>query len=421
MRSAVYMSRPDLERLRDRRLQAQIRHCAAHVPFYRDTLRQLGLAPAAIRQPKDLRQLPVITKAMIRSDPRRFKALHLRPPIRFRSHSSGSTGEPLWTEFDLRAWWRRKFFAKLRARLECGWRPGQRMAVLDCVADGRFHPGGGSARVQTNLMRVGTFSIFGDAAILLARLQAFQPISIYGFPSALFRLAEIAEDRNQGLPGLKRIFTSSEYLSPNVRSLIQRVFAAPVFDIYGCTEVKEIAWQCERREGYHINEDDLICEIVVGDRPAEPGEEGEVVVTDLLNRAMPLIRYRVGDRALRLDRPCRCGRAFALMRPCAGRASDDLVLPDGRRVSPYAVTTAIEHVSGLRQYQVVQDSPQRLTVRIIAGAEVQLRVGAEIQRILNDVLGAALEIRIEVRPRIDPEENGKFKVIVGLPDAGGRA
>ena len=101
-----------------------------------------------------------------------------------------------------------------------------------------------------------------------------------------------------------------------MRKFIEKAFGAEVFDIYGCTEIKEIAWECEKHEGYHINEDDVYVEILHGESPAKPGEVGDIVLTDLRNKAMPLIRYRIGDRGLLIAGNCSCGRTFLTHGSC---------------------------------------------------------------------------------------------------------
>ncbi len=83
-------------------------------------------------------------------------------------------------------------------------------------------------------------------------------------PNHLFRLAQEIEHKKLDIPSVNRIFTSSEYLEPGMRKFIEEAFGAEVFDIYGCTEMKEIAWECEKHEGYHINEDDVYVEILQG-------------------------------------------------------------------------------------------------------------------------------------------------------------
>ena len=122
-----------------------------------------------------------------------------------------------------------------------------------------------------------------------------------------------------------------------MRRYIKDRYAADVFDIYGCTEIKEIAWECERHNGYHINEDEVLVEILDGDKPVGWDEVGDIVITDLRNKAMPLIRYRIGDRGLLRPGPCSCGRTFALMAPSAGRSSDFIITPNGQKLSPIPV------------------------------------------------------------------------------------
>jgi phenylacetate-CoA ligase len=184
-----------------------------------------------------------------------------------------------------------------------------------------------------------------------------------------------------------------------------------VFDIYGCTEIKEIAWECERHNGYHINEDEVLVEILKGDNPVNWDEVGDIVITDLRNKAMPLIRYRIGDRGLFRRGPCSCGRTFALMEPSAGRSSDFIITPNGKWLSPYLFTTAIEKINGLLQYQLVQEDVQSIIVKAIMAEQTGALELDEIKKRIQAVVVEPIDITVEACEKIDIEENGKFKVV----------
>jgi len=184
-----------------------------------------------------------------------------------------------------------------------------------------------------------------------------------------------------------------------------------VFDIYGCTEIKEIAWECERHNGYHINEDEVLVEILNGNKPVDWDEVGDIVITDLRNKAMPLIRYRIGDRGLFRPGPCSCGRTFALMAPLAGRSSDFIITPNGHRLSPYLFTTAIEKINGLLQYQLVQEDVQSIIVKAIMAEQNGALELKNIKERIQAVVVEPMDIKVEACEKIDNEENGKFKVV----------
>ena len=135
---------------------------------------------------------------------------------------------------------------------------------------------------------------------------------------------------------------SGELLRPAVRDAITDALGARVFDIYGSSETKEIAWEC-RNGGMHVNADVVRLEVLDdASRPVPDGVEGGLVATFLVKRAMPLLRCRTGDRGSLLTETCGCGHPFPLLGVVTGRQADALVLAGGRRVSPYALTCAME-------------------------------------------------------------------------------
>ena len=116
------------------------------------------------------------------------------------------------------------------------------------------------------------------------------------------------------------IMTGGEVLLPEVRTLIESTFGTRVTDVYACNETRDIAWQCRHAGGYHINADNVLVEIVTGDRRAERGEIGEVVLTDLNRHVMPIIRYKNGDLARWATEPCPCGCRLPMLAEIIGRS-----------------------------------------------------------------------------------------------------
>ncbi len=192
--------------------------------------------------------------------------------------------------YERRAWATLKHLVKLRARLACGVRVTDRVALLDATPPSQD-------RATRRPLESRRAHQRAAAAPKRSRIGSSPspPTSIYGLPSALLEVASALADRGQTL-AIERVFTSGELLRPAVRDAIADAFQARVFDIYGSSETKEIAWECP--EGaMHVNADVIHLEVLDDDgRPLPVGVEGNLVATSLVNHAMPLLRYRVGDR-----------------------------------------------------------------------------------------------------------------------------
>ena len=256
-------------------------------------------------------------------------------------------------------------------------------------------------------------SILQPAASVAAQLAAFRPHTVYGLPSALLEVADSLRDA--GDLGVRRIFTSGELLRPAVRQAISEGFGARVFDVYGSSETKEIAWECVAGS-MHVNADVVRVEVLDdADRPLPAGVEGDLVATLLVNRAMPLLRYRIGDRGSLLAGRCPCGHPFPLLGVVTGRRADVLVLADGHRVSPYALTCAMEQVGDVLRYQVTQLDPARLRVRAILDPSAdRLRIAGRIRAAMQGEVAHFLETDVEFVDRLPTGPRAKFRVVEPL-------
>lgn len=195
---------------------------------------------------------------------------------------------------------------------------------------------------------------------------------------------------------------------------MEEQFRCKVFDQYGCGEVESIAYECEAHHGYHIIDEHVLLEFLREDgSPAKPGEPGSVVVTDLDNYMMPFIRYKNGDRGIPSIDACSCGRGLSKMGKVQGRDSDIIFTPDGRVLTlpSFYGTSVLKHMKGLAQYQVVQESLNELTIRIVTDESLTQKDLDHLYMITADYVGDQMKISIEKIPRIEPDENGKVKLV----------
>ncbi|HKU59697.1 MAG TPA: hypothetical protein VJQ44_00675 [Gemmatimonadales bacterium] len=410
------MSAPllDADRLRAlaRRRLSRLLLTAGRTGFYQARLREAGVTGSSLLLERDpsavLAGMAPVSKAELREA---GDGLFVggRPRSGWRSSaSSGSTGEPFRVYYDARAWATLKLLVKWRARRRCGLGVQHRVALLEAVPPVDASPDGGPAG------RVARISIFQPAEVVAAQLVAFAPDAVYGLPSALREAGSILQDGGARFR-VPLIFTSGELLHPGARAAISRAFHGRVYDVYGSSETKEIAWECPAG-GMHVNADVMRVEIVDDAGGLLPeGAEGHIVATSLVNHAMPLLRYRLGDRGSLLPGRCDCGLAFPRLGVVTGREADMLELRGGRRVSPYALTCALERVGQVLRYQVTQLDPARVRVRAIAHPDADREAMAErIRAVLRAEVAPFLEADVEYVDRLAHGPRAKFRVVEPL-------
>lgn len=410
-------SRVDLQEQQLNLLKKQLDYCANHIAYYREGFAQLDFAPSSIRDLTQLEKLPLLDKVTVRDKAADFLNPNHSQTKLHKSFSSGSTGEPFASYFDTRAWYRKKYLVKLRARFACGMRIGQQVAILECENEEQIAARNKSVWLADVFLKVRVFSLFQNTEQLLSELREFEPQNIYAYPSHLLELASAGA--KPAIPGVERLFTSSEFLERGMRQFIEDQFEAPIYDHYGSTEFKEVAWQCKEKNWYHINNDELICEVVNSRGENVINEPGEIIVSDLRNKAMPLLRFRVGDLGLMSNDPCNCGYHGNSIKPLGGRSSDYLEMEGGIALSPFRFTTEIEYLPGLLQYQVVQRSLQEIDVRTRWQSEPASDSMQKVESIIREALvqgsseelAKKVQINVEACNSIANEENGKFKVI----------
>jgi len=226
--------------------------------------------------------------------------------------------------------------------------------------------------------------------------------------------------------GLRYGMFGAEPWTEGIRHALERALGCPAYDIYGLSEIvgPGVAGECEAREGLHVCDDHFLPEII---DPATgsvlgPGREGELVLTTLTKRAIPMIRYRTGDITTLTDEPCRCGRTSARIARLKGR-SDDMLIIKGVNLYPSEVERALLAVEDLvPHYQLVVDRREtlaRLEIQVEPAPSLVERCGGwaeahpeivalrgRVAERVTKAIGLTVEAVI-VRPRTIPRSEGK--------------
>ncbi|MGA2665675.1 MAG: hypothetical protein ABSF83_12105 [Nitrososphaerales archaeon] len=422
-----WLASDELKRLQEKRLRDIVDHAYNNVPLYREKFDAMGIRPERIRTLEDLPELPFTTKREVRDGASGgVLARGFDPGDCVRASTSGTSGGSMAVFYDRRfmdycmAAWR------FRKRLAIGVKPWQKVMVVEYGGpaapksdeSGEKAPARRRSQGRESLGpivrllhgREKTVTVASDADEVLTQALEFRPKLIRGTPSYLRLLAEAMAER--GIEGLGDtvVRTEGKVTDEETRRYLESSFGCKVFDEYSSWDFGNGAWQCTRREGYHIDADLLVMEVVRGEERVSPGETGEIVVTNLMNYAMPLIRYRVGDIGVLDDRRCSCGRGFPLLRSIEGRRADCFTLPDGRLVTPRTIMAAIQGTPGVSRYQAVQESADRVRIEIMRGGNDREVSTDDLEARCHRVLGEDMKIDISITDR--KNLRAKFRPVI---------
>ncbi len=407
---------PELIRARQlEQIKALLHHAYDTVPFYRERFRQSGLHPDDIRDFADYRRLPVLTKADLRRHGSELLSSHYAPATLHQKKTSGSTGVAVAVWVDEASWqWKRA--CTLRSDEWSGWRFGEPVAKV--WGNPEYLQRGWRGRLRNALLERARYldTLKMDEETLhrfAAALRRRPPSLIFGHAHSVYLLAEFWRTTGRAAPRPRGIITTAMVLHDWQRRAIEKVFGCPVTNRYGCEEVSLIACECERHQGLHINADGVYVELQRDGRESRPGSPGSILVTDLTNRAMPLLRYQVGDVGVLSERRCPCGRGLPLLERLEGREADYVVTPRGELISGISLTENFAVlVPGVAQLQVVQETVHRFLFRIVRGPDFGPASLERLRTMVAERFGPDVTYACEYVARIPQEPSGKYRFCI---------
>jgi phenylacetate-CoA ligase len=253
-------------------------------------------------------------------------------------------------------------------------------------------------------------------SVIWEKISKFKPAIIYGYPSAIFRLALFLNENkiNARQLGVKVVMITAESVTMKQRSLIEKVFGCKTANEYGCSETGGFVYECPERN-WHISSELTFVEFLdPGGRPVLPGQTGEIFLTHLRNNYLPIIRYRVGDMGMPLAEDCACGRGLPLMQVSVSKESDMVRLSGGNRYSSEIfdyINLAVmkRHPLSIHQFRVNQKTPNRFDIEIVAGPG-QCEPGCRMfEHLMKKQMGSDIEVCFKKVDAIQRESSGKLR------------
>ncbi len=405
LRAREQLERGAFRQMIDSELKEQLRYARARVPLYSSGQWAEALSRGDATQ---LSAWPILDRATVRARGSELLARGLRPGTFYRS-SSASTGEPLRIAWNPHggAWgWANEY----RVMLWYGVQPGVRTLLM----------WGSEHRLQDWVRNTRGFLTTALSPQRLEEAAQYvlhrRPGLVMGLPSALVLLARYIRTNYPDAPEQLVPFAKlgGEQIFPFQRDELQRHFGARTVEFYGCTEVGPIAAQCPAGS-MHLLSDNSYIEICRDGEPVPDGEFGDIVATSLSNRAMPLVRCRIGDSGAISPDPCSCGRPYPVLASLIGRAADLFMAADGTKIHGSQLGVGLQKLLAstplgvIRQVLFQQIDPLHWKVLVESGGGFDAPLAAQLTELVRSNFGRQCDVEIERVSVVPREPSGKFR------------
>ena len=403
----------DVERIVTRRLRALLIFASRHLPHYRDLMARHDVNPRADDPRAELRKLPVMTKDDVRHAGGRL----VWPDVPGGLHacsSGGTTGDTLYFHIDtLRQSQDRA--ARLFMQGLFGAQPGER----------RVHLWGSPIEAAGSRIRRWRDRLLNELLLdafdmspermrsHLRQIRRFRPSVIYGYTTALTRLAEYAATRYgpDDFPWLKLAVLTGEEVTAAHRAQVHTTFGCPVAAEYGNREVGLIAHDCPAGR-LHLVASHAHVDVVSNGELRPAGDCGELICTNLNTRAQPFLRYRVGDLGRFATEPCPCCLPFPVLRVEGGKIAGFIALPGGRLCHGAVSSHALIHIPGIVAFRTHQRRLDWIEILLVTNDDFRPQSITEIQQRYHRLFGSRITVDCHIVDHIPPDPSGKRRHVI---------
>lgn len=405
-----------LEEFQNKKLREILNHAYNNVPYYHDLLKSLSLTPGDFKSAEDLVKLPILTKQDIQRNPEKFISTSFSTKDSLKMTTSGSSGIPFEFMLD------KNSVSIFRAILFRGWgfagyNIGDKIATIagSSLLPKKMSPFKKMMYLANRDYRLSSYGLDNEqASRYVTKLVKFNPKYIFGYPSSIGIIANYL--LNQDIQNIHplAVMTTAETLTNSTRKVISEAFDCDIIDQCGCNDGGESFCECSEHEGYHIGVERSIHEFINdnGDT-VQNNEVGHVILTELWNYTMPLIRYDAGDLAITTDELCSCGRGLPLVKNVCGRTIEQIKLPDGNLLPGLTFTDIFEdNAHKIKDFQITQEKVNKFTIYLVINENYNDQTNSEILNFFEGHMGIPLDIDFKFVDQIPKTEANKRRPIV---------
>lgn len=411
LRESESWSREKLDQLQNRRLRKMILHCAENVTYYRELFEETGIDPSSIKTTEDLHKLPLLTKEYILENTSRLIADGYAGKRLIAESSSGTTGKPL------SVYWDREDYAWTLAAREMiiermGHRKGRDwLAIMNgyqILPLQRSKPPFWIKDYSNRTVHLSAYHISADTIDHYHRyLQENSIKYLMGYSSLIGLVATLMAEKGLTLEMNSVMLTSEPFYQWQLDA-INRAFPCRIINSYGQAERVALGGSCGESMNIHLFDELGIIEFI----DSEQHQNKSMVVTSLINYAMPLLRYHLGDISDFAGGDCGCGTEHTTIIPVSTKSEDFVITPERKFISASLLTFPFKHPEGIMESQLVQKKPDRITANLVVNSNYSRDYEERIREDLRSILGDSINIDFKYPDQIPRTAAGKFRFVI---------
>ena len=388
-------------------------HAYKNVPYYHNCLENLNIISGNTIDISRFRDIPLLTKNIIRANQQALISDDYMSRKWNYNTSGGSTGEPVRFVQDnvYSSWGGAANYYYYNDILGIDWYKARKVNLWGSLRDITRDSLDIKSRLTNwvnNYVLLNSFRMSEmDMERYIRVINSYKPDIVHGYAGSLYELSEFTIKNHCPLHSPKFVVSSAETLQDDMRVSIEEAFGTKVYNFYGSREVSNLAGECAEGLMHTFGFWNYIEVLDENNHPVREGEEGKVVVTNLFNYSMPLIRYEIGDLAIRGPTRCTCGCFLPTLKKVTGRTSDPFILEDGTIISGGYLTQLFYFREWIHSFQIVQEEYKKIRMYFVPQGMVNNHEQFEIEEKIRLVMGKDCEIIWEAVDEIPKTSSGK--------------
>ncbi len=397
----------EMKKIQEKKLEKLLLHAYKNVPYYHRILSEVEVIRNEDVNLENFNKVPILTKDIIKKEGVNLYSKDYKKRKPYKNTSGGSTGEPINILQDKQYWHMNianKFYFNRLLGKDIGEREinlwGSERDIFRNILSFK----GKTTNFLYNRTFLNTYHIDEDELKkFISEINRVKPVSMWVYVESIDLLARFIEDNNLKIYSPMLIITTAGTLFPEIREKVETVFKCPVYNQYGSREVGPIAIECEFKQGLHCFPWSQKLELVGNEK------FNDVIVTDLTNYSMPLIRYKIGDIGEKINSQiCKCGRPTLFFKSIKGRSTDFFINKKRTLIYGGYFRLALFRIKGIKKYQVIQKDYDYIIYKIVSSNEINEKDIKKITNSVKKIMGNDCKIDFEFVDEIESSKSGKF-------------